>query len=752
LGCLGFGLLLGIPANALAAAEAADTTEIVVTAQIERLKAVASERSLNSDDVEAYGLDTIGEVIDEITAEDGESRDDIIFLVNGKRVAGPGDVEDLPAEAIAAIDVLPPGTGVSVGGNPRQRVYNVQLRSKLDLTAAKAAERVATRGDWSSERGDISHTIIRGPRRITATAKVQQDALLRESERDVIQPAGAVPEAGELRSLAPDTDRLDLSFAAADRLASWLDGSLNAKLSTTERDALLGAFAPLGVAEQALDQQNSNFSFSTNAGFTGQFGSWSVNLLGNYGYLRRRTETDRAVTGEPEPLVSKTVSRMETLGGDISAFGPLVQLPAGPMVATFGAAIASDRIEGARIFRGIENNSITRQTTETLRADVEVPIASDAEGMLGFLGDLSASAELSRQHASDFGSVSSGTLTLLWRPASPLLLTASISRSDTPPPVASLDDPPIETPGTRYFDPLQGETVDVTMITGGIAGLRRQEDEEKRFIAKLKPLRSLGLQLTGEYRETSYRNEISELPSASLAVFDAFPERFIRNPAGQLIIVDSRPVQFASRERRQVRTGFMLSLPLGKARADAGGGGGGGGEEESDNAEATGKPKFGIRPRLQMNGSYSLLLDSELTMRAGQQPIDLLSRDAIGFGGLGQPRHRFDLTLGYAGRGLGLRTAMQYRSESFIEASGSTENVLRFEPLTTFTLRAWVQGERIDGGSSWLKGSRLSLAVTNLTDVRENVVDSFGATPLSYQPAYRDAIGRTVEIELRKKF
>jgi hypothetical protein len=301
----------------------------------------------------------------------------------------------------------------------------------------------------------------------------------------------------------------------------------------------------------------------------------------------------------------------------------------------------------------------------------------------------------------------------------------------------------------RYFDPLRGETVDVTLITGGTPGLGRQSDRSKRFIAKLKPVRSLALQLTGEYLESRDLNFVTGLPSASLSVMQAFPGRFIRDAGGRLIIVDARPVALASRNQRQVRMGFSLNLPLGAAGPARGAVI----EDDDGGTDVRAKPtRFGIRPRLQINASATWLLKSELKIRAGQPAIDLLSPEAIGFGGLGQPRRRFDVSLGYAGRGLGVQASTQLRGESFIEASGGTANVLRFEPLITFNLRGWVQGERLAPGSTWLKGARLSLSLVNLTDVRERVVDRLGVTPLSYQPAYRDPIGRSIEIELRKKF
>ena len=55
-------------------------------------------------------------------------------------------------------------------------------------------------------------------------------------------------------------------------------------------------------------------------------------------------------------------------------------------------------------------------------------------------------------------------------------------------------------------------------------------------------------------------------------------------------------------------------------------------------------------------------------------------------------------------------------------------------------------------GASWLKDTRLSVGVLNVFNERQQVRDAVGSTPLRYQPGYRDPIGRTVEIELRRSF
>ena len=747
------GLLLVALALGSTPASGAETSldsDIIVTARMAPLD-VEAERSLDSDDVEAYGVGTVAELIAEIAAEDGEKRDDPVFLINGKRVFGLGSAADLPPEAVVRLDVLPAGSGLKLGATSRQRVYNIQLRRTLDLGTARAGARVATRGGWTSRRGDVSYTHIRAERRIVLAAKNREDAALLESERDLIQPTAAPADAGRFRTLSPADDRLDLSLAAADQLTAWLSGSLNSKFSLAHRHSLLGPSAPAIPASGPLDQDTRNLSALTDLTLSAQLGRWQGSLFANHAYLQGRTATDRPVAGSPQPSLASTRSNGHSLGALVNLFGPAFELPAGPVMLNVGAGVTFDRIRGRREADAVVVRHARALTSTSLNAGIEVPIASAAEGVLAPLRDLSVSAEFSQQHVSDFGSFQDYTLSSLWRPSRWLSLSASISRSASAPPVATLDEPPIETPGIRYFDPVRAETVEVTRITGGTPGLGRQRDERIRLSANLGPFKSLPLRISADYLERRDRNLVSELPPASLAILEFFPDRFVRDAGGRLIEVDARPISFASRTERQIRTGFVLNLPLRKGR-----GRGESGALADDDDEAGEKPptrkRAGSRPRLQLSVSHSWLLESKLRIRPGQPAIDLLSREAVGLGGLGQPRHRIDANLGYAERGLGVRATAQSRRSSFIEASGATPNLLRFEPLTTFSLRAWVQGERLAPRSAWLKGTRVSLSVLNVTDSRERVRDRFGVTPLSYQLAYRDPIGRSIELEFRKKF
>jgi len=67
-------------------------------------------------------------------------------------------------------------------------------------------------------------------------------------------------------------------------------------------------------------------------------------------------------------------------------------------------------------------------------------------------------------------------------------------------------------------------------------------------------------------------------------------------------------------------------------------------------------------------------------------------------------------------------------------------------------VRAFTDMKRFFPHSDWARSLRLSVDVLNLSNDRQEVFDSHRVTPLQYQPGYRDALGRTIEFEIRKVF
>ena len=59
----------------------------------------------------------------------------------------------------------------------------------------------------------------------------------------------------------------------------------------------------------------------------------------------------------------------------------------------------------------------------------------------------------------------------------------------------------------------------------------------------------------------------------------------------------------------------------------------------------------------------------------------------------------------------------------------------------------------VPASQTWAKGMRMSMEVSNLLKSRPSVrLRADGSTPLSYQPAYLEPLGRTIRLSLRKQF
>jgi iron complex outermembrane recepter protein len=67
-------------------------------------------------------------------------------------------------------------------------------------------------------------------------------------------------------------------------------------------------------------------------------------------------------------------------------------------------------------------------------------------------------------------------------------------------------------------------------------------------------------------------------------------------------------------------------------------------------------------------------------------------------------------------------------------------------------VRTFLEPGKAMPARGWLKDTRVSINVTNLFNDRQAITDSSGGTPLRYQRAYRDPLGRTIELQLRKAF
>jgi hypothetical protein len=163
----------------------------------------------------------------------------------------------------------------------------------------------------------------------------------------------------------------------------------------------------------------------------------------------------------------------------------------------------------------------------------------------------------------------------------------------------------------------------------------------------------------------------------------------------------------------------------------------------------------GAGGRLQFALYHTVYFEDELLVRPGGPTLDLLNGSAAGSGG-GQPRHQVEAQFGVTRSGLGARLSANWKSATDVKgAPGSPTGDLHFGDLAKVDLRLFAnlgQNRELVAKHPFLRGTRVTVSALNLFDAREKVTDATGATPVGYQAAYLDPVGRTVSISFRKLF
>src|SRR5512139_4012858 len=127
--------------------------------------------------------------------------------------------------------------------------------------------------------------------------------------------------------------------------------------------------------------------------------------------------------------------------GYFGAYGGLAALPAGDATATFRTGIGRTGIDSEATTDGFFTQSDLGRTTLLGAANIDVPVAKRSSS----IGRLTANANGSVTHLSDFGSITSIGAGLNWSPVERMNLSASWTREEGPPSLQQLGDPLVET-------------------------------------------------------------------------------------------------------------------------------------------------------------------------------------------------------------------------------------------------------------------------------------------------------------------
>jgi hypothetical protein len=579
------------------------------------------------------------------------------------------------------------------------------------------------------------------------------------------------------RTLRPRSRTYDVNATFSTQVAPWLNATGTLRYNRRTSDSLRGLAStlfvlspanpaspfdnPVGLALYGPDPLHS-LSRSTggegNVTLDAEFGRWSANLQAGHKISDFSSTSERAASSTVTlddsinpfggGLASLIAIRSDRASShavddvlDLTIDGTAARLPAGDLHAVAEGVLNWSRLHSTSSYSTVNPDRDFRRDQQSLRGALDIPLTSRENNFLGQIGNLNAAVEYTRIHFSDAGSLDHHSFALTWEPIPALRLRGSIDETDAPAPIQTIGDPTIISTDVRMFDPLTGETVDVTQITGGNPSLLPQTTRVRNLSAQLRLLPKYNLRLTADYFDTDRRHFLSSLPEASAAVMLAFPDRFVRDSNGVLTTVDLRPVNFDSDREKRLRWGLSLNRKIFGASAPAAG------------AKISGAAaKAGPSTYFQLTANHTMVFSDEIRIRPGLAPVDLLDGGAIGIGG-GRVRHQLDATAAVTSGGVGVRAGLTWRGKSsLVTRIGSATDTLEFSPLAIVNLRLFAEAKRLFPNDKWAKGLRLSIDALNLTNDRQKVRDSAGVTPLQYQPAYRDPLGRTIEFEIRKVF
>ena len=555
----------------------------------------------------------------------------------------------------------------------------------------------------------------------------------------------------QYRSLRGRSRPYEAALTGNKVLAPWLSLTFNGRLGWSEDQRLSGLPAarfllPAGLnspfsrsvvlalsdAARPLQSTGGSETASMALTFNATLGEWRATLAGKYDERSRVSSYDTigaiaggqiTVPAGTNPFggglaalitVTTTQTRNETVTQDLQADleGPLLMLPAGRLRLRAGAGATFLALDGSSS-NGLGDRRFRRHQYQ-LSGGLTMPLTGHADGSFGGIGNTEATVDAAVSDLGSYGRIDSLALAFNWQPASWLRLTASQQYEEVAGYPELLAAPTTTTPNVRYFDPVTGNTVDLTLISGGGGNLENESRRTRHLSLNATPWKKYNLQLSSDFIVTDVRNQAGPLPLPTPAIIAAFPDRYVRDGSGQLVLVDSRTVNFASQHTSELRIAFGFSVPLAHPVA----------APRIRGARRKALP----RPVLQVNGSFTHVFTSTTTIREALGSVDLLAGGAIGLFG-GRSRNNAEGSVALSDRGIGLRGQVAWHGPSYlVTGTAAVPDRLTFAPYTRIDLKVFADLAQLFGSSRLTKGARITLGVENLADSRQSVRNQAGVT------------------------
>ncbi|KPF64797.1 hypothetical protein [Porphyrobacter sp. AAP60] len=604
-----------------ASSNAVSSGEIIVSGR--RLKGQlmveqAPLLQLDEEAIAAEGVTSISDLIAQISAQTGSARGrggggQPVILLNGIRIGSFREFANYPPEALARVEVFPEEVAQRFGFSPDRRVINLILKDNYSNRQVELEFEAPSRGGFVRTEQEFGTLRIADGGRFNLNLELNDTSLLTEDERDIIQTPGSVstvpgdPSQAAFRSLRADTFGFEgnLSWAKAiidsgTSLSANLNYARNESRSLdglntvvlTDDPATPGIVRTFG-AETPLARRSSTDTVSTAGSLTKPVNAFRLTSTFDASLSETETEIDRrfgtaalqaaalAGTLQPDgPLPTDAaagfdVARSRTIAGQslTTLEGPLANLPAGELLATFDVGLNWQQIE-SNDTRSLQEATLTRRNLST-GANLVIPITSRRAGVADALGTFTLNLQAGIDDLSDFGVLGDWNAGLNWSPTDGLDLSATYIWREVAPGLSALGNPTIVNLNVPVFDFSRGETVLADVTTGGNPALPAETQRDWKFAANWQLPFWDNSRLTVEYIRNRSDDVVSGFPQITPEIEAAFPGRITRDADGRLIAIDRRSVSFAETRANRVQFTFSTNGNFGGSQDGQGGGRGG---------------------------------------------------------------------------------------------------------------------------------------------------------------------------------
>lgn len=571
---------------------------------------------LDAADVASYGADSIADLVAQLSPQVSSGRGrggggQPVVLVNGQRVASFRELRRYPPEAIEKVEVFPEEVALQYGFRADQRVINFILQDNFSSREVELEYGGPLEGGTANGEIEVSQLLIDGKRRFNIAGEFNTQSLLTEDERNLDQTQSSQPtvagdpDPARFRSLRADSESYELegSFntaigegANAKAISLNLAAAQNYSRSLSGLEAVTltdaGASEIRTVDADPLTRLSRGTSVSGGGSYRQPLGDFEFDLTLDASHVESESDIDRrrelgflqdlvdagslAIDGDlpavPDNGFDRASSRTTSAAARSTLRGSPLLLPAGEVTMTLGAGYNWTRIVSEDTRTALGETELKRGDLNG-SANLNIPLASEREGFLGFLGELGLNVRADVNDLSDFGTLYGTTVGLTWEPIEGLTFQATKFNRESAPGLSQLGDPVVQTFNVPLFDFQTGDNVLATLTSGGNPFLPASEQSDLKLSANYQLDLFERTNIQFEYNRNRAENTTESFPLLTAEIEAAFPGRVTRDNTGRLIALDQRPITFAERNSERIRYGFNMFGRVGKAPEQTGGGG-----------------------------------------------------------------------------------------------------------------------------------------------------------------------------------